>query len=64
MSEKAEIVRVGTFLPDGQPTGWSFKFTGSGAGVRLERGKPTLYGGYTLEELHEIKRRAETEARP
>ncbi len=51
---KADIARVGTFLPSGQPSGWSFSGTGRVVGMELRRGQPTLYGGYTLEELRDI----------
>jgi hypothetical protein len=59
VSEKATITRVGAFLPSGEPTGWAFAGTGRVIGVSIERGRPTLYGGYTVEELRQIARAVE-----
>jgi len=52
---KAEIVVVGDFDPvDGQPVGWSFDAHGQGIAIEILDDYTILYGGYSVEELHQV----------
>ena len=53
---KARITRIGTIQEDGTPTGWTFDGSGitpKPSGITV-KGKHFL-GGYTIEELQEIR---------
>jgi len=51
--DKGDITRVGGFDADGRPTGWTFENAKDGIQIFFD-GRPTLYGGYTIDELRAI----------
>ena len=59
---KATIITVGDFGQFGQPTGWEFRITDPlMPALEITAGGEIIYGGYTVQELKDIKRRYDEE---
>lgn len=51
---KAEIVKVGCFNENGNPSGWHFDIGGKIPAITLKEDNNHLWAGYTVAELKEI----------
>lgn len=53
--EKAVITKIGTVGSDDWPYGWEFDLQGRVPALSFSMSKPTLFGGYTIDELRIIQ---------